>query len=193
MSENEHPSYRREQHEPEELHTAIPPWLVVVFAAIVGWGLWYYFQHSGFPLQAGDSRTAIVVDPSAAVDGGAVYAGNCASCHQATGEGLPGVFPPLAAAEWAIAGDKAIPVQILLHGLNGAITVKGASYSGQMPAFNQLSDAEIAAVLSHVRSSWGNEAGAITAEDVAAGRKVFPDRTTAWQGEVELKAEVGSP
>ena len=48
-------------------------------------------------------------------------------------------------------------------------------------------------MLSHVRSTWGNDASAITAEDVAAGRKAFPDRSTAWQGEVELKAEVGAP
>lgn len=193
MSEKKHPAHQREQHEPEELHTAIPPFLVLVFAAIIGWGLWYYFQHSGFPLQAGDSRTAIVIDPSAKVDGAATYSGNCAACHQATGMGLPGVFPPLAGAEWVTTADKSIPVQILLHGLEGVVTVKGVSYSGAMPSFKQLSDAEIAAVLSHVRSAWGNNASVITAEDVAAGRKAFPDRSRAWQGEVEIKAEVGAP
>lgn len=193
MNENGHPAHQREQHEPEELHTAIPPFLVAVFAGIVAWGLWYYFQNSGFPLRAGDSRSAIVIDPSAKVDGGAIFAGNCASCHQATGLGMPGVFPPLVASEWVLTADKSIPVQILLHGLEGTVTVKGASYSGAMPSFKQLSDGEIAAVLTHIRSTWGNDGSAITAEDVAAGRKAFPDRSTAWQGEAELKAEVGSP
>ena len=192
MSDERHPAHRREQHEPEELHTAIPPLLVVVFAVIVSWGLWYYFQRSGYPLDAGDSRTAVVIDPSAKVDGAAVYSGNCVSCHQATGAGLPGAFPPLAGSEWVVA-DKAIPVQILLHGLQGQVTVKGASYSGVMPSFTQLSDAEIAAVLSHVRSSWGNAAGPITANDVAAGRKAFADRATPWQGEAEIKSKVGAP
>jgi mono/diheme cytochrome c family protein len=193
MSEVEHPAHKREQHEPEELHTAIPPFLVVVFAAIVGWGLWYYFQHSGFPPRAGDSRTAIVIDRSAKLDGGAIYSGNCAACHQATGMGLPGVFPPLVASEWASSTDKAIPVQVLLHGLEGSITVNGTSYSGAMPSFKQLGDREIAAVLSHVRSAWGNSASAVTADDVAAGRRRFSDRSTAWQGETELKAATGAP
>jgi mono/diheme cytochrome c family protein len=103
------------------------------------------------------------------------------------------VFPPLVASEWVVSADTAIPVQILLHGLEGTITVNGTPYSGAMPSFKQLGDAEIAAVLSHIRAAWGNSASAITADEVAAGRQKFPDRAGAWQGEAELKAKVGAP
>ena len=57
-----------------------------------------------------------------------------------------------------------IPIKILLLGLGGSMTVKGLTYNGQMPAFKQLSDAEIAAVLTHIRASWGNGAAAVTTE-----------------------------
>lgn len=185
----------REQHEPEELHTPIGWPLLLVFLSVITWGAVYYFRDlmtaTGASSQAGDRRSVVVIDPSAKADGAAVFAGNCAACHQATGQGLPGVFPPLAGSEWVLA-KKEIPVQILLHGLGGPMTVKGASYAGVMPAFAQLKDAEIAAVLSHIRKTWGNVAGEITAEEIAAGRKAFPDKTTAWT-ESEIKEKVGAP
>jgi mono/diheme cytochrome c family protein len=92
------------------------------------------------------------------VDGAAVYMTNCASCHGQNGEGIPGAFPPLAqhAADLA-AADRAYPILTLLYGLNGEIVVEGASYNGAMPAWPQLSDAEIAAVLNHVTAGWDEE------------------------------------
>jgi len=90
-----------------------------------------------------------------AADGKAVYARQCSACHQATGAGVPKTFPPLAGnADLFI--DKLFPVYVVLHGLEGPVTVKGDSYSGVMPPFDHLSDVEIAAVVAYVRSSWGN-------------------------------------
>ena len=103
------------------------------------------------------------------VDGKAVFAANCVACHQATGKGLPGVFPPLDGSEW-VNGDARVLANIVLHGVNGAISVAGASFNGSMPNFDRLSDAELAAVLSHVRASWSNHADAITPDLVAAQR-----------------------
>ncbi len=105
---------------------------------------------------------------AAAPDGSAIYSQKCASCHQATGMGLPGAFPPLAKNPY-VTGDPTKVIGTLLHGLNGAIKVNGQSYQGAMPAWKgQLSNAEIAAVATYIRSSWGNKASAVTEKQVAA-------------------------
>ena len=107
----------------------------------------------------------------------------CAVCHQATGLGLPGSFPPLAGSEWATAANAAVPIRVVLRGLQGAVTVKGQKFNSAMPAYgtNQpLSDAEVAAVLTYVRSAWGNTASAVTPEQVAAERTATASRTTMW-------------
>ena len=94
-----------------------------------------------------------------ALNGAAIFAENCAACHQAHGEGVPGAFPKLAGD--AIVRGPAPPIAYLLtHGKGG------------MPSFaNDLDDAKIAAVLTYVRSSWGNKAPPITPATVAAARK----------------------
>src|SRR5579859_7671819 len=104
------------------------------------------------------------------VDGAAIFAANCAVCHQAAGTGLPGVFPPLAGSNW-VGGRDATLVQILLHGVQGALTVNGTTYNSAMPAFgSQLSDAQIAAVLTYIRGQWGNKAAAVNQTFVSAQR-----------------------
>lgn len=101
------------------------------------------------------------------VDGAKLYAQQCVACHQANGEGLAGAFPPLAGSEW-VTGAPELPVKVLLSGLSGPITVKGSSYNGAMPAFGAIwDDAEIAGVVTYIRTTWGNEAGEVTPEQVA--------------------------
>jgi mono/diheme cytochrome c family protein len=66
-----------------------------------------------------------------------------------------------------------VPISVLLHGIEGPITVNGQQYSGLMPPFGiavEMSDAEVATVLTYIRSSWGNSASAVTAHEVAAVR-----------------------
>ena len=120
-------------------------------------------------------------DASAAApqpDGAALFAQHCVACHQANGQGLPGAFPPIANhVGELVAADRTYPVQLLLYGMTGPITVKGTAYNGLMPAFGaSMNDAEIAAVLEHVLDAWGDRALAgdghepYTAEDVAAER-----------------------
>lgn len=90
------------------------------------------------------------------VDGAAVYQ-NCSACHQASGQGIPAAFPPLAGhLPDVAAADRSFPIHVVLYGMTGAITVQGQPYNGAMPAWPQLSDAEIAAVLNHEITSWGN-------------------------------------
>lgn len=108
-----------------------------------------------------------------------MYQRSCASCHGPDGEGRVGVFPPLAGSSW-VAGDPRTAVRILLHGLVGPVEVGGRSYDGVMPAFRaRLSDREIAAVLTHVRSSFA-DASPITAEEVASVRSEVRGRRDPW-------------
>src|SRR5690606_32404100 len=107
--------------------------------------------------------------------GAQVYAANCVGCHQGAGQGIPGAFPPLAghAAEVHAAGGRDYLVQVLLYGLQGAIQVDGMTYNGFMPAWQQLSDDQIANVLNHVVAELGDEPAdyaPYTAADVEAHR-----------------------
>jgi mono/diheme cytochrome c family protein len=102
-----------------------------------------------------------------------LYQQRCSSCHQPNGQGVQGTFPPLAGSEYATAANPAVPIRIVLNGMQGPITVHGVSYDGIMPPYGmgiQMSDEEVAAVLSYVRSSWGNQASAVTPQQVAAER-----------------------
>lgn len=103
-------------------------------------------------------------------DGKSVFALNCAACHRSNGEG-GGPYPPLAKNAAVNAADSAGLIQIVLNGRTGPITVNGNQYGGNMPSWrNDLSDAQIAAVLTYVRSAWGNNGAAVSADQVAAAR-----------------------
>lgn len=107
----------------------------------------------------------------AANDGSKIYQTNCSSCHQANGQGVPGTFPPLA-KNAVVTGDATKVIHIVKYGLNGKIEVNGNAYNGQMPAWgSQLSNADIAAAITYVRSAWGNKAGAVTESQVAGVNK----------------------
>ena len=113
-------------------------------------------------------------------DGKQVYSTTCAACHQVTGEGTSGVFPPLAGSEW-VTGDDAKLARIILHGLTGPIEVAGETYNGMMPPWGgTMKDADIAAVLTYVRSAWGNKAAPVTAAKVASIRAATSSRMTPW-------------
>lgn len=117
------------------------------------------------------SMAAAPANGAAASDGAKVYSTNCSSCHQASGQGVEGTFPPLAGNP-VVTGDPKKVIGIVKNGLNGKIEVKGHSYNGMMPAWGQqLSDGDIAAVVTYVRSSWGNKAGAVNADQVKAVTK----------------------
>src|SRR5262245_15366803 len=186
---DEFDAQRRERAEPSEA-TAPVPWAVLtLFAAVFAWCIWFIATSdiSNDPAM-GDMRTAsaLAAPPAQAADGGQIFAAQCAACHQATGAGIPGVFPPLAGSEWVVGKDRLI-VQIVLHGITGSITVKGTAYASVMPPFgDKLSDEEIAAVATYVRGAWGNGAGAIDAKSVQAERGATHDHAQPWQGGDEL-------
>lgn len=99
-----------------------------------------------------------------------VYGRICSACHQADGKGLPGSFPPLAGSG-EFYGDAQNMARIIVHGLTGEITVQGQTYNGAMPGQGAvLSDYEVAAVATYVRTSFGNDDGMVTPDDVKAVR-----------------------
>lgn len=98
-----------------------------------------------------------------------VYTTNCVSCHMEKGEGMEGVFPPLAKSNYLMADKKRSIVQII-KGVSGPIKVNGVEYNGEMAAID-LSDQEISDVLNYVRNSFGNKGAAVTPEEVKAARK----------------------
>ena len=107
------------------------------------------------------------------------------SCHSANGAGQPGTYPPLDGSEW-VTGDASKLARIVLHGLSGPVTVKGATYNGSMPTFAaKLNDEKLASVLTYIRGSWSNKAEAVKPEDVAVVRAETKDRKEPWS-EAEL-------
>lgn len=101
--------------------------------------------------------------------GKVVYDKYCTGCHQPTGAGLTGAFPPLAKSDYLLA-DKQRAIGVVVKGLTGEITVNGQKYNGAMPNFAYLKDQEIADVLTYALNSWGNNGGGVAAEAVAAAR-----------------------
>jgi mono/diheme cytochrome c family protein len=178
----------RETGDPVEGAEAGPWWFYACAVAAIAFGGFYMGRFTG--VFSGEAAVHAPVGPEAMmaarsgaaataaqpVSGATVFGGTCAACHQASGEGTPGMFPPLAGSEF-VTGDPARLVRLVLNGLSGPVTVRGATYNGQMPPWKQLSDAELAAVLSYVRSSWGNSSAAVPPDAVAHERTATAGRT----------------
>lgn len=99
-----------------------------------------------------------------------IYQQYCMSCHQADGGGVPRMTPPLANTSY-VTGDKKRLINILLNGLNEPITVNDEEYYNPMASFAFLSDSQIAAVLSYIRTNFGNKSTLITSQEVSLVRK----------------------
>lgn len=104
--------------------------------------------------------------------GEAIYTGkgNCATCHQATGQGLAPTFPPLAGADYLLA-DKERAIHQTMFGAQEPITVNGVQYPGKVMTVVELTDQEVVDVVNYILNSWGNEAGTVTLEEVKAVRE----------------------
>jgi mono/diheme cytochrome c family protein len=202
-----HRAIRREPRDPIEGREPTP----VIMWAIVGlalfWGGWYLGRYGGdFGISThvafdGDRggvehparavTAAGPVDPVAA--GQDVFRKNCQACHQQDGRGLPNAFPPIVGSEW-VTGPEETVVHILLGGLQGPITVAGATYSGAMPAWRDvLNDDEIAAVATYIRQWAPNQAPGLTPETVTRLRQATAGRSAPWSAaELQASTERGS-
>ena len=169
--------------EPTVTIATVPMWIVVLLLVLLFLGGVYFDHYSGW-------FNAKVYSPYVSVEqldlyqpksgsaatlalGKAKYEQNCGICHGFDGLGKAGTAPPLAGSEWVVANGFHRLAVIPLEGLNGPIEVKGQQMtfpSGMVAIGTALSDADLAAVLTYIRSSWGNKAGAVAADDVKAIR-----------------------
>lgn len=118
--------------------------------------------------------------------GRTLYAATCGACHQANGQGLDGLAPPLAGSDW-VTGPEERLARIILHGLTGPITVNDVTYQMEMPALSVFDDEQIAGVMSYVRQEWGNQAREVSAETVQKIRETTAQRTAPWTQEELLQ------
>ncbi len=195
-----HAQLMREKEEPQEGFSPVPIFLMFIFAALCFWGGVYLVEHSGgyrwdayspdFNPSAGAPKPVEI----ALFDRGAkVYRNQCAQCHQADGNGVLGVYPPLVASNW-VTGHPQVVSRILINGLNGPILVKGSNYNGNMPAFGSsglaLSDKDIAGVITYIRQEWGNSASEVTEATIAEYSDLYAGRSVPWQA-ADLKEGLG--
>lgn len=116
------------------------------------------------------SNRALAVDQRLKIPGAQTFMARCSSCHGADGRGQGQWIPPLAGGVSSMAKENASAINVTLNG-SGRVVANGVPDAYRMPPFrNQLSDQEIADVLSFVRTSWGNKGGAVTAQEVKALR-----------------------
>ena len=183
----------REKPEPKESDSPMPLFLLGFISAMVLMVAIYFVHNSGgFSAMVYDERFDPKNAPAATAEvkgdpvaqGKKLFTTVCATCHQATGAGVAGVYPPLAKSEWANGSEERI-IRILLHGLQGPIKVEDKDYNSAMPAIGpggyNWTDEKIANVLTYVRQEWGNNAPPVATATVTEIRtKGAAGRTIAW-------------
>jgi mono/diheme cytochrome c family protein len=166
----------------------IPIWLVGIIGVGIFWAGAYLFSFSGgFKADVFDFEPKFGVEagakgaPDPKVIGKALFSANCITCHQATGLGVPGQYPPLAGSEVETGDATNHLIAIVLKGLQGPVVIEGKPFNNAMQAWEgQYTDPQLAAILTYVRSDWGNNAPPITADMVKQIRGEFKDRKEQW-------------
>ncbi|MDQ6808875.1 MAG: cytochrome c [Verrucomicrobiota bacterium] len=199
-----HAAIQREKREPRVGMEPLSMWLIGVYGLAIFFGGAYLGRYAGsFSGESLDPRGEMphVAKAGAAGPGGAqtaelspadrgkkIFSANCATCHQASGTGVAGQYPPLAGSEYVNGGTRRLGM-ILLKGLQGPLTVKGAQFGSAVmqPWDKTLSDAKIADVLTYIRQEWGNKGGPVAPEGIAALRKELAGHPDSWT-EPDLKA-----
>ena len=120
--------------------------------------------------------------------GGELYLQYCAACHQVSGGGVPDEFPPLTDTDW-VSGDKGRLIRAVLHGMEGPLIVNGQQFDEVMPGHAFLSNRDVAALLTYVRTTFGNGASPVLASEVLLVRNA-EQRDTPWQAAV-LETRIG--
>ena len=172
--------------EPTASRSAMPIWIIVLTLLLLFLGAVYFDRHSGWfdkqvyaPYKSTDELASYQPKSGAAsmlAHGKTVYETYCGLCHGTDGLGKPAQAPPLAGSEW-VAKDITSLARIPLAGLNSPIQVKGRDWNLSMaPMGATLSDADLAAVLTYIRGSWGNQNGAVSSDEVKTARAAISSK-----------------
>ena len=184
--------------ESPEQSPVVPIWLIILMVLLLFLGGLYFDDHGGWfnPQVYGPYRSYAEMElyqPKSEgglfAQGKSVYGKTCTACHQASGMGTPGQFPPLAGSEWVNEPDPGRVIRAVLNGLQGPIKVQGHDFNNVMVPWNSYSDEDIAAVITYVRGNaeWGNKASAVTPERVKAVREKIKSHPTAFSPDELLK------
>jgi mono/diheme cytochrome c family protein len=168
---------------------AVPIWLIVLLSLLLFWGAVYFDSNGGWfnaKVYAPYHTVAEVqsFQPSTGgldlARGRMIFDSNCGLCHGTDGAGKANQGPPVDGSEWVVGNPNRL-IRIPLHGLTGPIRVKGQDYNMSMAAMGAaLSAEDLAAVLTYMRSSWGNSAEPITPEQVQAVKDEVGNRAQQW-------------
>lgn len=180
--------------EPTATRSPVPMWILVVTLLLLFLGSVYFDRASGWfnpkvyaPYTSTEELDAYQPKSGAAATaahGKQVYDSVCGICHGIDGMGKPGQFPPLAGSEWVNAKGFQRLAHIPLEGLVGDVQVEGKDWNLNMAAMGSaLSDADLAAVLTYIRTSWGNKGGEVTADDVKSVRAAIGTHPQQLTGE----------
>jgi mono/diheme cytochrome c family protein len=186
----------------------LPMWLTGLLGVLVYLAFNYIDLHGGDynplvyePFRSTNELSSIVPKDESVIlynRGKIIYGNICAGCHQPTGAGNAGQAPPLAGSEWVLAqGGPNRVIRIPMAGLTGPIKVNGVDWALSMPAFagpGMMSDEDLAAVVTYIRSSWGNKAPPVTLEEVQKVRadvmKNHPDQQYTAEELLKLPEKV---
>ena len=175
-----HAAVQREKREPRVGAEPLSIWLIAIYGLAIFFGGAYLGRYSGNFSSGGLDPMGAPPPPKKAVAGGPaggeqvelsprdrgkkIFAANCQTCHQASGLGVPGQYPPLAGSEFTNGGSRRMGM-IVLKGLQGPVTVKGQQFGTAVmqPWDKTLTDQKIADVMTYERSEWGNNASPVTA------------------------------
>jgi mono/diheme cytochrome c family protein len=177
----------------------LPMWIAGLLALMIYLGFNYVSAHGDYqesvyePYHSTNQLAGFVPTDettTAMALGKRMYEKNCSICHQPTGAGVPGQFPPLVGSDWVLAPGPNRIIRLPLLGISGPVKVNGTEFNGTMPplaAAGGMSDEEVAAVMTFIRNSWGNKASGVTVEQVQKVRAELKDRTASLTGDEAMK------
>lgn len=185
-----HQAALRERPLPEEGTETGPWWLYAIILATFAFGFFYagfyfgefsYRPHQLYLSQNENEEEFEQVELTQMELGENIYGRVCSTCHQSNGEGVEGAFPTLVGTDY-VNGKVSRFAGIIIHGLYGEMEVNGVSYNGNMPAWGeQISDEEVAAVMTFVRNSFGNNSTDVPIDSIKSYRETFEERTAQWE------------
>lgn len=177
------------QDDLDQANAKMPWWFIVIFGYLAFFAFQYTSNNGGrFDYQVYEkfqNRDQVDASQPASANDDPMYLlgqekyGLCAACHQPKGQGMANLAPPLAESEWINEENPERIIAIVLKGLTGPVSVKGKEWNLQMAAL-PVPDQDLAAILTFIRSSFGNDAPPVSIEQVAEVREKYKARTNLW-------------